>query len=92
MARVRAEFDHMLGEGGLSDIDNVFKNSLTIDSCSELDFLGHVIQEALRTNPIAPVCTALSFDKDTKVGNLKVKANETLTINIWGLHHNGNYW
>lgn len=33
MARVRAEFDQVLGEDGLADIENVFNKSLTIESC-----------------------------------------------------------
>ena len=33
MARVRAEFDQVLGEDGLADLENVFNKSLTIESC-----------------------------------------------------------
>ena len=92
MSRVRQEFAHLFGSDGLEDIEQVFKSKLTIDSCSDLNFLGYVIQEALRLNPIAPFTSPVSFEKDTKLGNLHVKAGEAILVNVWGLHRNGNYW
>jgi len=93
LARVRAEFDPLLGSNdstGLTNIEEVFKTKLGLDSISDLTYLGFVCQEALRQNPIAPVSSPYSFERDTKAGNLKINANEIIMINIWGLHHNGN--
>lgn len=92
MARARAEFNPLLGKDGMSAVKSALTEKLSIDSCADLTFLGYVIQEALRRNPVAPVSSPLEYQKDTKLGNLHVKAGEPIFINIWGLHHNGNQW
>mmetsp|Transcript_2435 Transcript_2435/g.3358 ORF Transcript_2435/g.3358 Transcript_2435/m.3358 type:complete len:178 (-) Transcript_2435:21-554(-) len=88
LARVRAEFDAVAKDCG----EQSFKEQLSLERCSELPYLGCVIQEALRVCPVASVSSPLYFEKDTKVGNLTVKADEIIMINIWGLHRNPNQW
>jgi len=53
-----------------------------MDDCNELDYLGQVIQEALRYNPPAPNCSPYHFEKDVQIGKLKVKAYDPITIAI----------
>ena len=91
LARVRAEFDPYT-KGREHEVDKVLKDSLNLESCSELTYLGYVIQETLRLSPVAPTSSPHSFDRDIKVGNLHVKAGESISINMLGLHMNGNQW
>jgi len=87
LERVRAEFDALHDH---SSVKFALADSLTLASCSDLTYLGYVIQESLRLNPVAPMTSPYSFEKDTKIGNLSVKAHEIITINIIGLHLNAS--
>ena len=83
LKRVRAEFN---------SLNLAISDGMTLESCSDLTYLGYVIQEALRLNPVAPMTSPIWFEKDTKIGNLEVKAHEIITINITGLHLNASQW
>ena len=63
-----------------------------MDKCQELSYLGYVIQEALRVNPPAPLCSHYHFEKDTKLGGLHVRAYDPILINIYALHHDSSQW
>ena len=57
-----------------------------------MTYVGYVVQEALRISPVAPTSSPHCFDRDTKVGSIFVKARESISINILGLHMNANQW
>ena len=90
LARARAEFDALVAKE--KDMEAAFKKNLTLEACSELTYMGYVIQEALRLNPAAIHTSPTQFEKDTRLGSLTVKANEILLVNIYGLHRNGKWW
>jgi len=51
LARARAEFSE--ATGGQKDLDFAFREHLTLDACADMTYLGYVIQESLRLNPVA---------------------------------------
>ena len=82
LSRVRAEFEEKIDP----------KVGLTIETVSDLTYLGYVLQEALRLNPVANYSSPYHFPEDTRLGSLVVKAHEVIFINIMGLHLNANQW
>ena len=82
MERVRTEFKATIGETDL----------LNLETSSELTYLGNVLKEALRLNPVAPISSPVHFKEDTKLGPLVVKAKEIIMINFVGLHLNAKQW
>lgn len=58
------------------------EDCLKLDYCSDLTYLGQVINEALRVSPAALFSSHLVFDRDTTVGGFQVKANEKMLISF----------
>lgn len=54
--------------------------------------MGYCIQEALRLNPVATTTSLLKFENDTRLGNLRYKANTMCVVNMFGLHRNAKQW
>lgn len=95
LARVRAEFESTVVEAGSSKDKprkEIFEHDLTLEACHDLTYLGYVIQEVLRVNPIAPATSPSHFEKDVKVGNLHIKAHQSFMINHSQLHLSALYW
>ena len=93
--RVRAEFEEVAGaqktKQGL-DTETVVRDLVTIDNCSDLTFLGYVINEALRVNSPASSSSHLQFETDMTIGGFKVKAFDPMLINFVPMHYNSAYW
>ena len=72
----------------------MLKNEISMEKCSELTYLGYVIQEALRWNPPAPASSHYHFTQDVVLGdkNLKVKAYTPLIIMIMNMHRSKAMW
>jgi cytochrome P450 len=95
LERVRAEFESTVVEAGSSKdkpVKEMLKHDLTLEACSDLTYLGYVIQESLRVNPTAPATSPAHFEKDVKVGNLHIKAYDPFMINHSQLHLSALYW
>ena len=89
LQRVRAEYDSVVPS---QDADSEVRRDPTLEECNELTYLGYVIQEALRVNPPAPLCTPYHFKQDTTIGRLKVKAYDPITISIYPMHQSSKLW
>ena len=61
LERVRAEFRTNTGANENLTYDEMAKESVTMENCSELDYLTNVLYEALRYNPPAPGCTPYHY-------------------------------
>lgn len=72
--RVRAEFEACVGSTKGKPLRAFFKEDMNLENCNELTYLGYVIQETLRMNPIAPLSSQYWFEKDTKIGDIQIKA------------------
>mmetsp|Transcript_35435 Transcript_35435/g.43314 ORF Transcript_35435/g.43314 Transcript_35435/m.43314 type:complete len:97 (-) Transcript_35435:5-295(-) len=90
LTRVRAEFEGAVKSE--ESIEDTLRSGLNLESSSDLTYLGYVIQEALRLNPVAPTSSPVHFEKDTNLGKLTVKAYDMILINFIGLHVNGSQW
>ena len=90
LARVRAEFDSLKGDE--TDFEKAFRDILTLEATGDLTYLGYVIHETLRINPVGVATTGYWFEKDMKLGYIDYKAHTVIMINIYGLHRNENYW
>ena len=81
LERVRAEYNSVIGGPKDEPIDEVLRQHTTMENCNELTYLGHVIQECLRINSVAPMSSPIHFEKDVTVGGLHVKAYNSILIN-----------
>ena len=81
-------------EGSEASVPDMLKNELSIETCSDLTYLGCVIQEALRWNPPAPASSHYHFTQDVTLGNqnLKVKAWTPIIIMIMNMHRSKAMW
>ena len=70
----------------------ILKQLVSTDLIQNLNYLGQVIMEALRFCPILPETTEFLVTKDVVAGNYTFKANDSLAINMHGLHFNKNEW
>lgn len=80
LERVRKELRETLGERDLLGLDH--------DDCQSLSYLGNVIYEALRYNPPVAGNSFLGVFTETKLGNMTIRPDVTLSINVYGLHYN----
>ena len=48
--------------------------------------------ECLRFSAPVPTATPFHFTKDVKLGKYKIKANDTIIVNIDAIHFNKNEW
>ena len=94
MNRVRTEFEeNMAGLAEDQSIeDTMSRDCINLDTCSDLTYLGQVINEALRVSPPGPFSSHLVFDRDTTVVGLQVKANEKMIMSFQHLQFNSKYW
>lgn len=90
LERVRAEYDSVVSSSEGTGSED--RRDPTLEECNELTYLGYVIQEALRVNPPAPLCTPYHFKQDTTIGKLKVKAYDPITISIQPMHQSSKLW
>ena len=90
--RVRTEFDQVSETENTLDSETLVRESVTIDNCSDLTYLGNVINEALRMNPPVGASSHLQFEKDVTVGGVLIKAYDPMLINILPMHYNSAYW
>ena len=58
----------------------------------ELDYLTWVMMESLRFQAPLLNTSFSELNKDTKLGPYTVKAGDTITINLYGLHFNAKQW
>ena len=65
---------------------------VTMETCGEMPYLGCVIQEALRKNPVVPITSLYHFERDIVLGSYTIKAYDWVVINNYGLHHNSAQW
>ena len=68
----------------------MLRKDLTLDACQDLSYLSQVIQEALRLNPPVQRTDRYHFENqnEVQVGGLKVRAGDSMVMNINGLHRN----
>lgn len=96
LERVRAEFESaVIGGAGASkdrSVKEILKEDLTLEACSDLTYLGYVIQETLRVNPTGPATSPSHFEKDVKVGDLHIKAYQAFMIPHSQLQLSTLYW
>lgn len=90
LSRTRAEFKKVCEDNG--ETRETLSENVTFDLCSDLEYLGNVILEALRLYPVATGTSPYWFENGAKLGNLYMQPKETFFINVYGLHRNGNYW
>ena len=90
LKRARSEYEQVVKN---LDPSATQKDRLSFEQLSDLTYMGYVINESLRINPVAVFTTMYYFENDTKLSDkLTVKANDNLLINIAGLHRNADYW
>ena len=92
LERVRAEFNSVVDSPKDQPIDEVLRQNVNMETCNELTYLGYVIQESLRINPIAPMTSPIHFEKDVTIGGLHVKAYDPIMINHSSLQRSAVYW
>ena len=80
LAKVRREFDSMLGDAPLSFTD-----------VSKLEFTTQVIQEALRLYPPFWMVDREAV-ADDRVGDLAIPRGSTVIVFVYGAHHAPRYW
>ncbi len=80
LAKVREEFDAVLGDRPLSFGDAM-----------KFPFATQVIQEALRLYPPFWIVDRMAV-ADDRVGDLVIPSGSTVIVYVYGAHHAGRYW
>ncbi|KAI1161559.1 cytochrome P450 2D18 [Nemania serpens] len=72
-----------------AEIDSVVDASRapTWDDFDKLPYITQVIKELLRWRPPAPSAFPHTVTKDDIIDDMKIPANSTVIVNLWGLHH-----
>lgn len=74
------------------ELEEVLNGRLpTIDDLPKFDFLPRFLKETMRVYPPAYVTNRQSVEEDVVEG-YKIPANTQVLINIYGLHHDPQYW
>ena len=89
---MRAEFDTVIKPSKDRTIEDILRQEITLESCNDMAYLGYVIHETLRVNPVVTVGTPHLFEQDVKVGGLLIKAYDDIIINHSPLHRSAKYW
>jgi cytochrome P450 len=63
----------------------------TVADLPHLPYLGQVVNETMRRYPAAYLATRESIEEDDVLG-YKIPAKSMLILNIYGLHHQYDYW
>jgi cytochrome P450 len=79
-ARLHAELDTVLNG-----------RTPTVADLPHLPYLGQVVNETMRRYPAAYLATRESIAEDDVLG-YKIPAKSMLILNIYGLHHQYDYW
>jgi cytochrome P450 len=80
LARVRGEFDAVLGDA-----------SLSFNDVPRLEYTLQVIQEGLRLYPPFWIVDREAV-ADDRVGDLAIPAGSTVIVYVYGAHHAERYW
>ncbi|XP_064611314.1 cytochrome P450 2E1-like [Liolophura sinensis] len=76
------EMDHVLSERCLP----------TLSDKQRMPYLDAVLMELCRFISHVPLAVPHSTTRDTEVCGYPVRANTTVYINLWSLHHSESYW
>ena len=80
LAKVRQEFDFVLGDA-----------PLTFSDVPRFEFATQVIQEALRLYPPFWMIDRTAI-ADDRIGDISIPGGTTVIVFVYGTHHAGRYW
>lgn len=61
---------------------------MTYDRVFEMEYFSLIMQESLRICPVVAMSSIFAMKRDAKIGDIELKAGDTVTPDIWELHHN----
>ena len=66
------EFDTVVNPSKDKKFEDILRQDITLEACNDMTYLGLVIQETLRVNPVVTISTPCHFEKDVTVGGLNI--------------------
>lgn len=81
LARLRAELDSVVPDGGIER-----------DDLRRLPYLGAVVRESLRSSPIGPVGGGRVLEEDCELGGYRIAKGSTVVFGLHSMAHRTEDW